>query len=119
MGWTPQKMGIEWNKVDLALFETLPREDDNLDVVVEAKKKDKSCLTAKSQAGSYAKKRPNCKRLIVTDGLRYGIYVKANDEFSFHSYLNLTDLKTSYPIFNCSGAMNALWAMTPEWKPDS
>lgn len=119
LGWTPQKMGIEWNNVDLALFKSLPRKDVNLEIVVEAKKKDRSCLTAKSQAGSYAKNRPNCKRLIVTDGLRYGIYVKESDEFSFHSYLNLTDLKSSYPIFDCSGAMNALWAMTPEWKPDS
>ena len=45
-------MAIEWNKVDVALFNQLPRADENLGVVVEAKKKDNSCLTAKSQASS-------------------------------------------------------------------
>ena len=42
LGWTPQKMAIEWNNVDIALFNQLPREDKNLNVVVEAKKKGNS-----------------------------------------------------------------------------
>lgn len=36
LGWTPQKMAVEWNHVDVALFESLPRSDDNLRIVVEA-----------------------------------------------------------------------------------
>ena len=75
LGWTPQKMAVEWHKVDLALFDQLPRSDENLAVVVEAKKKGNSCLTAKSQAQGYAQGKQNCKRLIVTDGLRYGTYM--------------------------------------------
>ena len=39
LGWTPQKMAIEWRKVDIALFNSLPRRDESLSVVVEAKKK--------------------------------------------------------------------------------
>lgn len=68
LGWTPQKMAIEWNKVDIALFSKLPRDDSNLSVVVEAKKKDSSCLSAKSQAQLYAQGKQSCNRLIVTDG---------------------------------------------------
>ena len=30
LGWTPQKMAVEWNSVDIALFSTLPRRDENL-----------------------------------------------------------------------------------------
>src|SRR5216684_1647323 len=43
-GWTPQKMSVEWNQVDVALFSELPRNDEHLHVVVEAKKMDNSCL---------------------------------------------------------------------------
>jgi hypothetical protein len=39
LGWTPQKMAIEWCNVDIALFSQLPREDENLNIVVEAKKR--------------------------------------------------------------------------------
>lgn len=116
LGWTPQKMAIEWHKVDLALFDQLPRIDENLSVVVEAKKKGNSCLTAKSQAQGYADGKENCKRLIVTDGLRYGIYIKERGDYILKAYFNLTDLRESYPIYECKGIKEALRIMTPEWR---
>lgn len=117
LGWTPQKMAIEWHKVDLALFDELPRNDKHLSVVVEAKKKDNSCLTALSQAQGYALGKNKCKRLIVTDGLRYGTYIKNNlDEYELKAYFNLTDLRENYPIYKCLGVKEALRIMTPEWK---
>lgn len=117
LGWTPQRMAVEWNHVDLALFDQLPRSDNTLRVVVEAKKMDNSCLTAMSQAMSYAEGRPACHRLIVTDGLRYGVYVRSGTEpFQLHAYLNLTRLRQDYPIYLCKGAKDALLAMTPEWR---
>lgn len=116
LGWTPQKMAIEWHNVDLALFDQLPREDKNLAVVVEAKKKDNSCLTAKSQAQGYADGKDNCKRLIVTDGLRYGTYLKTENEYILYAYFNLVSLKDHNPIYNCKGVKEALRIMTPEWR---
>ena len=115
LGWTPQKMAIEWSNVDLALFDRLPRSDGSLSVVVEAKKKDKSCLTAQSQAQSYAQGKQGCRRLVVTDGLRYGIYIRNEGVFSLYAYMNLTNLKDEYPIYGCYGVKEALRAMTPEW----
>ena len=119
IGWTPQQVGIEWNKVDLALFSSLPREDQKLSVVVEAKKMDYSCLTAKSQASGYAQGKENCHRLIVTEGMRYGVYLKENGEFILKAYFNLLDLRDSYPIYNCSGVREALTLMAPEWQPET
>lgn len=115
LGWTPQKMAVEWNRIDVALFSDLPREDANLAVVVEVKKLNNSCLTAKSQAQEYALDKQNCNRLIVTDGLRYGMYTK-NEHGDFHidAYLNLTRLKSGYPIYGCDGAMEAFLLMSPE-----
>jgi hypothetical protein len=117
LGWTPQRMAVEWNRVDVALFERLPRSNDTLQVVVEVKKMDNSCLSAMSQAGSYAEGKSACKRLIVTDGLRYGIYIRNGTEpFSLYAYMNLARLRKSYPIYGCRGANDALLALAPEWK---
>lgn len=116
LGWTPQKMAIEWYKVDIALFDRLPRNDTNLAVVVEAKKKGYACLTAKSQAQGYAEGKDNCNRLIVTDGLRYGTYIKQKGQYKLYAYMNLTELKESYPIYECHGVKEALTVMTPEWN---
>lgn len=118
LGWTPQRMGIEWNYLDAALFESLPRNDETLQVVVEAKKMNNSCLSAKGQAAGYAEKRPGCRRLIVTDGIRYGVYVKGEDgDFELYAYLNLSRLRDEYPIYSCHGAEEALLAMSPDWRP--
>ena len=121
LGWTPQKMAIEWNNVDIALFERVPRSPDVLSIVVEAKKKGNSCLSARSQAEDYAEKpgRENCRRLIVTDGLRYGIYVRnVGGKFpdSPSAYLNLTRMLDSYPILECKGAKEALLLMSADWN---
>lgn len=118
LGWTPQRMAVEWNRVDLALFERLPRKDENLCAVVEAKKMDDSCLTAISQALRYVETRTGCHRLIVTDGLRYGVYTRLGEgAFKLYAYFNLVRLRKGYPVYRCKGAREALLALAPEWKP--
>lgn len=121
LGWTPQKMAIEWCNVDIALFRNLPRTNEKLSIVVEAKRKDSSCLTAFSQAERYAIDKENCRRLIVTDGLRYGVYIKeaANNAFRLYAYANLLRLQEKYPIYSCHGASEAFKAMTPEWNENN
>lgn len=118
LGWTPQRMAVEWNHLDLALFRELPRGDSTLQVVVEAKKMTHSCLTALPQATSYARNRYGCHRLILTDGLRYGVYTRnPAEEFDLYAYLNLARLRRDYPAYGCKGAEDALLAMAPEWVP--
>jgi hypothetical protein len=116
LGWTPQRMAVEWSRVDIALFKNLPRDNNNLTVVVEAKKMNASCLSAMSQAQTYASGKPNCHRLIVTDGLRYGVYTHNSvGTFILAAYMNLTRLMNFYPIYQCAGAQDALLIMAPEW----
>ena len=119
LGWTPQRMAIEWNKIDIALFSELPRDEKSVSVVVEAKRMNGACLSAFHQAKSYGEKYPNCKRIIVTDGRRYGIYVrKLGDDFDEkpYAYMNLTRLRDEYPVYECKGAREAILAMVPEWS---
>jgi len=121
LGWTPQKMAVEWCSVDVALFDTLPRHDENLSVVVEVKQKDRSCLNAKSQAQSYAEQdaRTACSRLIVTDGVRYGIYFKKEGSFTSQpqAYLNLIRMRENYPLLSCKGTKEAFLFMSADWVP--
>ena len=125
LGWTPQRMAIEWNRMDVALFSRLPREKDYLSAIVEAKKMGSSCLSALAQARSYALEERSCGRLIVTDGLRYGVFTRKDcesseeAEFSLYAYLNLTRLRKKYPLYDCKGAQDALLAMAPEWQYQS
>lgn len=120
LGWTPQRMAVEWNRVDVALFARLPRADGTLQVVVEAKKMGNSCLSAKSQAMAYAEGKSDCHRLIVTDGLRYGVYSRGKSgQFELFAYLNLARLRRHYPVLECHGAEEAILAMAPEWNEEA
>lgn len=126
LGWTPQRMAVEWNYVDVALFSGLPRADPNLRVVVEAKRLHNACLSAVGQARSYALNKSGCDRLLVTDGIRYGVFVRTSnssrqdgaDGFRLHAYLNLLRLRFAYPVYQCGGVVDALSAMTPDWLPN-
>ncbi len=128
LGWTPQKIAIEHNRIDVALFSRLPRDNkENLTLVVEAKALHQACLGAFEQAKNYAKDYGNCKRLIVTDGLRYGVYIRKGANWPEtlypYAYLNVCRLRSGYPIYGNGdngifGAKEAIHAMTPEWDPE-
>lgn len=117
LGWTPQKMAVEWKKIDVALFARLPRSHDSLRVVVEVKKMQAACLTAENQARRYAVGRDHCHRLILTDGLRYAVHTRVGtDDFKLSAYLNLVRMRDHYPIWKCRGAREALLLMAPEME---
>ena len=121
LGWTPQRISLEWNKIDVALFSRLPRDNSDLAVVLEAKRVRMPCLSwAVSQGERYAQNLPSCRRLIVTNGLCYGVFTRktTKEKFSRHAYLNLARPRSEYSIYGCNGAMEAILAMTPEWQPD-
>ena len=123
LGWTPQRMAVEWNKIDIALFDKLPRADENIAVVVEVKRLGQSCLSANTQGAQYALGcgRDRCSRLVVTDGIRYGIYLKErNGTFpeTPTAYMNLNRMVRSYPILNCKGTPVALGLLAADWHPE-
>ena len=120
LGWPPQRMAVEWGRIDVALFDRLPRDDETLVVAIEAKKLGLSCLTAKLQAQDYAEKpgRDACRRLVVTDGIRYGLFERdENGRFPerMSAYLNLAAMKREYPIYDCAGAAKALLLLSAGW----
>ena len=83
---------------------------------MKQKKIDNSCLSALSQAEQYTKGRKSCERLIVSDGLRYGVNFKEKNRFELKANMNLTNLREDYSIYNCPGIKDALLYMTLEYK---
>jgi len=86
---------------------------------VEAKRVHSPLLSwAADQAIGYASE---TLRAIVTDGLRYGIYYRPalDAKFTLHSYLNLLRTRDHYEIYGCQGAKEAIWALMPDWRPES
>ena len=129
LGWTPQRMAFEWlvkgadklGRIDIVLFSRLPRDKKNLAVVVEAKKRNSAVLAAKLQAERYSARSglKECRRLILTDGIRYGVYVKDNGgKFpdTPTAYLNINRMMDNYPILECRGAREALELISSDWS---
>jgi hypothetical protein len=113
LGWARENAAIEWNGIDVALFDRLPSKDAFLRCVVEAKAFGSSVFRPFEQAVDYArvKGREHCKRLIVTDGIRYTYFKKQGEEFKPQAYLNILRMRKHYPLYDCGGAVEAIIGM--------
>lgn len=113
LGWSQQTAAIEWRSIDVALFDAMPASDATLACVVEAKLLTRSVFLPVGQARDYAARagRDRCTRLIVTDGIRYTIHLKRDGQFALAAYLNLLDMRDSYPALVCAGAVDAVLLM--------
>jgi len=114
-------MALQREYVDIALYSKLPRDNANLSVVVEARKFREPTKVAFGQAATYAEQegRGSCLRLILTDGIKYYVYVRREKErFADKAvaYLNLTRLVDDYPLLHLAGAIDALALMAPDWS---
>lgn len=118
---TGRRMAIEWNRIDIALFNALPRTDTNLIAAVEAKKRGRTCLKSSTQVFGYVSQRgrENCFRAVATEGLLYSVFRRGTKN-SFgttpKSYLNLTRMVSEYPLLGCAGAKEALLMMASDWS---
>jgi hypothetical protein len=84
LGWSQQTAAVDWNYVDLALFDSMPPTDATLACVVEAKLLGRSVFRPFGQAQKYAlqKGREKCQRLIITDGIRYALHSRSGNDFT-------------------------------------
>ena len=94
LGWAPESVAVEWRKIDICAFGTLPRSPENCHFVIEAKRLGTGLEGALGQARSYVAELGVERDVIVTDGLRYRLYDAASD-FSPVAYANVRRLKRS------------------------
>lgn len=100
IGWPPEHLGVEWNRIDLAVFERLPRTADSCRLVVEAKQFATGVEAALDQGIRYSRALVEPRDVLVTDGIRYRLYDASND-FAVVAYANFNRLKvTAAALFN-------------------
>jgi hypothetical protein len=91
-GWTSELIGIEWENIDVVLFDSLPRRPEAVRYVVEVKRIGAGIEGALEQAKSYVAGLDVLCDIIVTDGIRYRLYSGQNG-FEPKAYANLCLLK--------------------------
>jgi hypothetical protein len=93
-GWSPERIGVKWRSIDVAIFERLPRTPENCRFVVEAKRFRDGVEGALEQARGYVEMLGVPRDVIVTDGIRYRLYACAR-AYKPAAYANLGRLKKS------------------------
>jgi hypothetical protein len=97
LGWAEQKVKIEWNNIDVALFDTPYSTESKPLVIIESKRLGDGLRYAPDQAASYAKLYPACVRFIVSDGIRYKLFKRFDDQWRYSAYMNLVAPKRFHP----------------------
>jgi len=92
LGWPPERIGVKWRYIDVAVFRALPRGPEACQFVIEAKRLGAGVEGALEQAKGYVTALGAKCDVIVTDGIRYRMYAGARG-FAPLAYANLERLK--------------------------
>ena len=92
LGWPPERIAIQWRRIDVAVFRTLPRTPENCHLVIEAKRLGAGVEGALEQAKGYVEALGVALDVVVTDGIRYRMYA-GHRGFEPVAYANLGRLK--------------------------
>jgi len=118
LGWSEQKIKIEWRNTDLSFFSRIYNRGDEPCMILESKRMGEGLGYAEKQVQRYASDMPGCKRLIVSDGIRYYLYVKQEEKWDFEkdlkAYANLLRLKGRHPyLIHVGGAPDLFLNLMP------
>ncbi|MFE8603935.1 hypothetical protein [Archangium violaceum] len=81
LGWSEQLLGVEWNRVDVAVFDRTPTTKDNCVAVFEAKSLGQPLASAFAQARAYVERMylKRCRLIVTADGGRLMVYLRNTD----------------------------------------
>lgn len=97
LGWSEQRLKIEWNHMDIAFFKVNYKPYNQPIKILESKRLYYPLLHAKEQVTRYTEKYPSCKKVVVSNGIRYLSYEKIGKEWKPKAYLNLFNLQDRHP----------------------
>jgi len=101
LGWVEENVKIEWNHRDVALFGAPYSKEDEPEpiVIIETKALWDGLGNATKQAQEYAGPYKTCKKVVVTDGIRYKLYKrpKHGEAWPLTAYLNLLTPTCNHP----------------------
>jgi hypothetical protein len=115
LGWSEQKIKIEYNKIDVAIFKKpfVGKYETDPDIIIETKRFYDGLSFTKSQAEQYSVDYPTCKVIIATNGYRYKIFEKQDGNFVDIAYLNMANLREHHYLNpEIGGAVTALLKMS-------
>ena len=92
LGWPPEMTAVEWRRIDVALFDALPRTPKHCRFVIEAKRLGTGLEGARQQAKGYTTRIGVPRDVVVTDGFRYRVFDHERN-FEPTAYANLARLK--------------------------
>lgn len=92
LGWPPERIAVQWHRIDVAVFRTLPRTPESCHLVIEAKRFGAGVEGALEQARGYVEALGLPRDVVVTDGIRYRMYA-GDGGFEHIAYANLARLK--------------------------
>lgn len=94
LDWRPEQIAVEWRRIDVALFDSLPRTPESCRFVIEAKRLGTGLEGARGQAQEYVELLGVVRDVVVTDGFRYRAF-DSQENFEPIAYANLINLKES------------------------
>lgn len=98
LGWPNLNIAVQWRRIDVSVFENLPRTPENCRLVIEVKRLYSGIQgNALQQARSYALENEivgDNQYLVVTDGIRYELFDA--DGANQIAYANLEQLRESH-----------------------
>lgn len=92
--WPPELVALEWRRIDVAVFDRLPRAPANCRFILEAKRLGVGVEGHLQQGIDYLAGLGIKRDVIVTDGFRYRLYA-ADQNYAPVAYANLIRLKVS------------------------
>ncbi len=117
LGWSEQKIKIEWNNLDIAFFSSpynKRTEETDCIMILESKRMWEGLSYAERQVKKYQIDFPNCLRLIVSDGVYYRLYERKDDGWEWAAYLNLLKFKDRHPYYaKIKGATDVFLSLMP------
>ncbi len=115
LGWSEQLLAIEWNKIDLAIFDRTPTNKETCALVCEAKTAGHGLQGAVEQAKRYVKnlQLTNCEKILVTEGGRFYLYEQSGGDWGLIGYLNVEQVREKYAFPRGTGGIDTLVALTP------
>jgi len=95
LGWSEQKIKLEYNKIDIALFNNTynSKEKQEPKIIIETKTFDDGLYFAQNQIQNYVNNYNDCQIFVTTNGYRYNIFKNVENEFIRYSYFNLLDMR--------------------------
>ncbi|MFA5780003.1 MAG: hypothetical protein WC947_07680 [Elusimicrobiota bacterium] len=91
LGWDEKRIKIEWNHIDIALFKNgWWKKNSEPEIIIEAKELWHGLDTeSEDQAKNYAKKYKKCKKIVLTDGNVWKLYLKKNTQWNLYAYMDI------------------------------